>query len=815
MRRLYQNHMSDSEGAQSIEKGGTGATTLPQGAKNLGLVTRDMANKPNGVLLLNSLGALDKNALPGSVSDPSNPTLYGGDVVTVNQTLTLKITNYDSFVDYTVNAVGGTAVVKGEDVIFTAGNVATAGSITVNGKTHAIEITAAYVIKPSLISPAQGDQVTTASFVLQSSAFAYVGPTEVHTHSNWQVSSAEDFSTLLVNDAVASPYLTSHQVTLAVNNAVCYARVRHEGQDNGYSQWSDPISFTMAIPMDPYPTGEIYQILDTATGATATDAFSTSFAVDSSKTALVVGAPTATISGAQLGAVSSWSLGTSSAAKGPYFTQAMPGTSMAVTVPTGGEVTFTSSEDATLNTVLTANGTFTLGDGYSNLTISGYGAKGSSVMTDPGQAYVPPSYSWERTSNTFMGNYPTPAYGSNSSPTTSPTAAGQVQDVYYAVSVGDGTYDRWHAVFQSYMSVSGQPYVPPTYSNTTGTSSEVVTPQGTKTLAGSTGSVTQTTVTIDYRTSITANKVGQSVSLSADGNFMAVGSPEFTKDTYTSNGRVSIYAKVSGAWKFQKLIDPSVSANATKFGSKVLLNADGSVLAIASGSGVANCVEIYTRFGTTWTFSTKLTSGDAAAYLADGGQKAMAFGPDNTLYVGCTSKNSNQGAVYGYSLSNGTYALSKTIAPVSTGGQFGYSVAVSNDGSTLVVGEPASVSGSNTGVVKAHVLVNGIWTLKSTLTPTDTVAIGSFGKTVAVSANGKVILGTSFSNGSVTNSGKGFVFRFEGNTWVQKTVLKGATVAQNDNFGYDLALTNDGLTAFIGAPGPAVSNGKPRIYVFQ
>lgn len=289
MRRLYHNRMSETEGARQIDQGGIGATTLTQGAKNLGLVTRDMANQPYGVLLLNSVGAFDRSVLPGSVSDPSNPSLYGGVSVIVNQVLTLKITNYDSFTTYTVNAVGGTAVVKGEDVVFTAGSVAMAGSITLNGESYAITVVSvpeAVVATPSITSPVNGTTSVSATVNVTSSTFSISNSSDTHASSDWEISTDSGFATTFAQSLNDTTNKTSWSVSGLASLTKYYLRTRQRSSGGKVSPWSPISNFTTKAF---YPSVQVQRLLSPS--PEGGEYFGQSIALSSDGKTLLAGAP--------------------------------------------------------------------------------------------------------------------------------------------------------------------------------------------------------------------------------------------------------------------------------------------------------------------------------------------------------------------------------------------------------------------------------------------------------------------------------------------------------------------------------------------
>jgi hypothetical protein len=134
---------------------------------------------------------------------------------------------------------------------------------------------------------------------------------------------------------------------------------------------------------------------------------------------------------------------------------------------------------------------------------------------------------------------------------------------------------------------------------------------------------------------------------------------------------------------------------------------------------------------------------------------------------------------------------------------FGYSAAVSADGSTAVIGGPESTP---SGVVWVYVKSGGTWTQQQQLIPSDeATGNGEFGLSVALSADGDTALvGDPEDN---TFTGAAWVFTRTGTTWTQDGAkLTGGT--SKASFGNAVALSGDGTSALIaGAAGNNNSDG--------
>jgi FG-GAP repeat protein len=131
-------------------------------------------------------------------------------------------------------------------------------------------------------------------------------------------------------------------------------------------------------------------------------------------------------------------------------------------------------------------------------------------------------------------------------------------------------------------------------------------------------------------------------------------------------------------------------------------------------------------------------------------------------------------------------------------GKFGYSVALSADGSTALIGGFED----NGGLGAAWVFTRDGSTWKQQgpkLTGAGEIGPGWFGQSVALSADGN----TALVGGSEDNVDVGavWVFTRSGGSWKQDVKLTGSKPAPNvqDGFGISVALAADGNTALVGA----------------
>jgi hypothetical protein len=223
----------------------------------------------------------------------------------------------------------------------------------------------------------------------------------------------------------------------------------------------------------------------------------------------------------------------------------------------------------------------------------------------------------------------------------------------------------------------------------------------------------------------------------------------------------------------------------------------------------------------TWTTSSTPTT-SLMLGVSDG--YAVALSEDGT-----TALVGAQGAAYIYYVSGeGSWTTSSVPTATLTDGTEsvdaeldGSSVALSADGTTALVGNPGAGNGTGAAYV-FHVASESSWTSSSaptgTLKPSGEQYVGSqFASSVALSSDGTIaLIGASGRSG--TNAGAAYVFLASSeSSWTSSSVptatLTDSSGVSNDQLGASVALSSDGTTALVGAPG--VNNGTGAANVFD
>ncbi len=296
---------------------------------------------------------------------------------------------------------------------------------------------------------------------------------------------------------------------------------------------------------------------------------------------------------------------------------------------------------------------------------------------------------------------------------------------------------------------------------------------------------------------------GFSVSLSADGNTAIVGG------LYDDNqaGAVWIFTRNGEVWSQQgsKLVGSGAILKAQQ-GVSVSISADGNTALVGGerdndGKGA---VWVYTRTGNVWTQQgNKLVGtlyfGHSVCLSADG----------NTAMVGSNRDNGDQGAVWVYTRTGNVWTQqgSKLVGTGASGNaQQGYSVSLSADGNTAIVGG----NGDNNGVGAAWIWTRsgGIWSQQgSKLIGTGAIGNSNQGNSVSISADGNTaIIGGRYDgwydrglSDNVGMFGASWIFKRNGTQWIQQgNKLVGSNIVGFANFGSSVSISADGSTAVLG-----------------
>jgi hypothetical protein len=305
---------------------------------------------------------------------------------------------------------------------------------------------------------------------------------------------------------------------------------------------------------------------------------------------------------------------------------------------------------------------------------------------------------------------------------------------------------------------------------------------------------------------------GLSVALSADGQTAIVGAPA----DQGGAGSAFLFTRSGSTWVQQgpKLTGSEQAGGGSgeegggeggegRFGGSVVLSADGNTALVGGPGdrGNAGSAWVFIRSGSTWVQQGPKLTG--AGEVGDGrfGRSVALSADGDRAVIGGSADSAAVGAAWVFARSGAGWAQqgSKLTGAAESGaGRFGGSVALSSDGSILLVSGPAD----NGWVGAAWVFAQdgaGWVQLGEKLTGAGEIGEGHFGRSVALSANGSTaIVGGRADDGHL---GAAWVFAPSGGLWSQQgEKLTAGGESGLGEFGYSVALSGEGNTALIGGP---------------
>jgi FG-GAP repeat len=292
---------------------------------------------------------------------------------------------------------------------------------------------------------------------------------------------------------------------------------------------------------------------------------------------------------------------------------------------------------------------------------------------------------------------------------------------------------------------------------------------------------------------------GSSVALSADGNTALVGGP--FDGLSTQEGAVWVFTRSGSTWTQQ---GEKLTVGSKHFGSAVALSADGNTALIGASADKTNvgAAWVFTRSGETWTQGPKLTGSGEAGEGEFGGSAALSGDGNTALIGGRSDGNEFIGAAWVFTRSGEAWTQlgSKLVATGGSGTtEFGGSVALSADGITALIGGRADHSAA--GAAWVFTRSGSKFTqqgAKLTGGGEETGTTGEFGAAVALSSDGNTALVGGWGDNS--SVGAAWAFTRSGSTWTQQgKKLTGEGEVGEGEFGFAVALSGDGNTGLVGA----------------
>jgi len=356
---------------------------------------------------------------------------------------------------------------------------------------------------------------------------------------------------------------------------------------------------------------------------------------------------------------------------------------------------------------------------------------------------------------------------------------------------------------------------------------------------------------------------GRNVALSADGNILAVAAPyEASANGNPSDnnaagaGAIYVFTHVGNSWIQQAYLKASNADTGDDFGYSLALSANGKTLAIGAISEAsasidpndnnapnAGAVYIFTNLGNAWKQQAYIKASNIKSYSnfgnsvslnAKGNLLAVGANAESSAATGINGDQSNTnapsaGAAYVFALSGDSWKQQAYIKASNTQAhyQFGTTVALSGNGTTLAVGSPGEANpmggingnqnGNNMPLVGAVYVFShsgNSWKQQAYVKAANPAFRNLFGSSLALSTDGNTLAvgspqqssNSTGINGDQMNdkaiySGAAYIFSRNRGVWKQQAFVKASNTEAGDYFGSKVALSSDGNTLAVSARG--------------
>ena len=297
----------------------------------------------------------------------------------------------------------------------------------------------------------------------------------------------------------------------------------------------------------------------------------------------------------------------------------------------------------------------------------------------------------------------------------------------------------------------------------------------------------------DFFGETASDRLGFSVAISADGLRIALGEYKHNSNA----GRVIVFDWNGSTW-IQAGVDIDGSG---EFGYSISLSSDGKRLVVGANATTNGNAKVYDWSGSAWV----QVGGDLTG-TASGDQfgTAVSISGDKTrIAVGAIGHDSSRGEVkiYEYHQGSATWVqLGSTLDGEATGDRFGYSLAMSSNGSRVAIGaDQNDGGGTNAGRVRVFDWDGSVWTQAGADIDGESAGdlMGHKGE-VSLSSDGlRLAVGARRDDATGSNAGHVRVFNWSGSTWTQL----GGDIdgeAAGDEFGVGVALSPDGSRLAVG-----------------
>ena len=327
---------------------------------------------------------------------------------------------------------------------------------------------------------------------------------------------------------------------------------------------------------------------------------------------------------------------------------------------------------------------------------------------------------------------------------------------------------------------------------------------------------------------LAGDQLGQSIAVSADGNYIVVGT--YLAPGGTAVGAAYVYVKSGTVWEMQQKL-PTQGVGSGQMAVTASISADGSYIVLGGlnrteSTGSDGVAYVFVRTGSSWALQQRILASVPTASDLFGYSGIDISGPGDVIIAGAWGQDTNAaggvslvdaGAVYFFSRAASLWTFNQKVVPTDRAGgdRFGSAVSISADATIALVGAPLQATNATGGVSlaaagAAYILTktSGVWSQTQKLVASDRTAGDRFGTSVAISGNGSYAIVGAYLNktnaagaSTLLQAGAVYIFTRAGGVWTQQAKVVAFDRAVDDFFGVSVAISGDGRYALASAYG--------------
>ena len=307
---------------------------------------------------------------------------------------------------------------------------------------------------------------------------------------------------------------------------------------------------------------------------------------------------------------------------------------------------------------------------------------------------------------------------------------------------------------------------------------------------------------------------GQSVSLSSDGETLAIGAPGKWGNK-NKPGYAKVYHRMGDNWLLEQTVEGEV--NGDLLGILVSLSKDGNTLAVGAPGHYKKAdrtgyVKVYHRAGSSWNQLGQVLTGEA---LGDQfGISVSLSSNGKTLAIGANCNDNENGEssghvrVFGLNDNGSSWnQLGQDIDGEAAFDNSGKSVSLSADGNVIAIGAYYNDgNGENAGHVRVYQMDEASSSWQQLGQDIDGEAAGdqsAADRSLSLSADGKIVaIGAEYNDGNGSDSGHVRVYYMDDSSSLWRQLGQDIDGKEAyDELGTSVSLSADGKVLAIGATG--------------